>query len=105
MKVQPHLTEKSYLIANTENPVFTLRVDVKMNKMQIKDYLKSYFKVDVVDIKTVNKKAKQTKFRGIAGKKGQLKKAFVTLKKGQKIPELIVEKKDKKEKKTKKEAK
>lgn len=86
------------MLANTENPVFTLTVGQSMSKPEIKNYLQKFLHVDAIKIKVVNKKAKTVKFRGITGKKSKSKKVFVTLKKGQKISELIVEKKEKKDK-------
>lgn len=90
------------MLANTDQPVFTFEVGKSMNKEMIKKYLKENMKVDVLKIKIITGRNKSVKFRGISGKKAIIKKAVVTLKVGQKIDELIVEKDKKKDKKANK---
>ena len=99
----PILSEKSY--QQKENDVYIFAVDVRTNKAEVKKVVEYIFDVKVkkVNILSVSKKPKNVgKFKGFTNR---FKKAFVTLKKGNKInifPEESSEE-TKKDKLTKKE--
>ena len=79
----PILSEKSY--QQKENDVYIFAVDVRTNKAEVKKVVEYIFDVKVkkVNILSVSKKPKNVgKFKGFTNR---FKKAFVTLKKGNKI--------------------
>ena len=82
---RPIVTEKSNNLAATENQ-FTFEVDLKANKIQIKEAVERIFDVDVVRVTTMVMPLK----RGRRGRKAYqrspaYKKAIVTLPDGQTI--------------------
>jgi large subunit ribosomal protein L23 len=85
--VRPLVTEKSNL-GPTEGK-YTFVVDSRATKEQIKRAVEQRFKVNVVDVNTAAYRGKE-KSRGwrSRGKRPDWKKAYVTVAKGQTIPEL-----------------
>jgi len=83
--LQPVISEKS--IMQAENGVYTFKVAVNANKIEIKDAVEKLFKVTVTDVNIVNVKGKTRRFgrKGRMGKMSDFKKAIVSLKKGDKI--------------------
>lgn len=82
---RPVITEKANFASDVLNQ-YTFEVDLKANKIQIKDAIESIFDVDVLRVNTIIMPPK----RGRRGRKFFLrskkwKKAIVTLKMGQKI--------------------
>ena len=83
---KPVLTEKSY--ADMAEKKYTFQVDVHANKTEIKQALESIFEgVKVDSVNTVITRGKIKRVRMVAGKKPNWKKAYITLKAGQKIAE------------------
>lgn len=81
--VRPLITEKS-MNMSSENK-YTFLVDLKANKIEIRSAVESIFGVTVTKVTTVRIMGK-TKRRGrIFGKRPDIKKAYVTLKEGDKI--------------------
>jgi len=85
---RPLITEKATKIGETLHQ-YGFLVDIKANKIQIKQAVEKMYNVTVANVNTLsyyNKiKVKQTT-KGIAvGGKGAFKKAVVTLKKGETI--------------------
>lgn len=83
--IKPHITEKT--IEKTQNSVFTFVVGKLARKEEIKKYVEKTFGVNVLTINTA-KNAPEIKKNQRFGKfytKPGLKKAYVKLKKGQKI--------------------
>ena len=77
------ITEKSnYLISQNK---YVFAVDLKANKPEIAKAVKSIYKVDPISVNIVNIKGKTKRFGAKTGKLPNIKKAIVTLKKGQKI--------------------
>lgn len=76
-------TEKS----NKElaNGKYYLKITNDCNKSKLKDFIQSFFKVDVASINISNVTGKTKRFKGILGKRKSYKKAIVTLKEGQSI--------------------
>ncbi|HEX9744356.1 MAG TPA: 50S ribosomal protein L23 [bacterium] len=85
--VKPLVTEKSNL--GPQDRKYTFVVDKRASKDQIKRAIKERFKVEVETVNTMNfrGKVKGQSMRKI-GKRPDWKKAVVTLKQGETIPEL-----------------
>lgn len=80
---KPRVSEKSVLGA--EKGIYIFEVQKSANKASIKAAIKEMYKVTPVAVNIVNRKAKNVVVRGRAGKKAAIKKAYVFLKKGDKI--------------------
>ena len=80
----PIITEKSSEIAQNNNQI-TLSVDVKANKIEIKDAVEKLFNVKVESVNTINVSPKKKRVGRYPGKTNKVKKAIVTLKEGSSI--------------------
>jgi large subunit ribosomal protein L23 len=78
---------------------YTFEVSNDTNKVEIAKEIKSLYKVTPVEVRVANIKGKTKFFRRVEGKRSDVKKAIVTLKKGDKIPGFEIDTKDEKEKK------
>jgi large subunit ribosomal protein L23 len=76
-------TEKSTVVEPIGKYLFL--VDTKANKIQIRKAVESLYKVKVRDVNTFVSMGKMKRVRQQAGRTPDLKKAVVTLQKGQKI--------------------
>ena len=81
--VAPVITEKSTYLSDENKVVFKVAIDA--SKPQIKDAVEKLFGVTVTAVNTVVVKGKTKRFRGIKGRRSDVKKAIVTLKDGQSI--------------------
>ncbi len=79
----PHITEKTTLLSEENKIVF--RVPLTATKPQIKEAVEALFKVTVTGVNTIKVKGKTKRFRGIIGRRSDMKKAIVTLAEGQSI--------------------
>ncbi len=79
----PIITEKSTMLSEQNKVVF--RVPLDATKPQIKEAVEALFNVNVMSVNTLVVKGKTKQFRGIPGKRSDVKKAIVTLKDGQSI--------------------
>ena len=79
----PLLTEKSTNLSEQNKVVF--KVPKKANKVNLKNNIEKIFKVNVVKINIINKKARIKTARGKKVKVKGFKKAIITLQKGQNI--------------------
>ena len=86
----PHVSEKSAMSAETGNQV-VFRVLPSATKLEIKNAVEKLFKVDVVDVRTVNMKGKVKRNRFGLSKKPNWKKAYVSLVQGQEIDFAVAE--------------
>lgn len=87
------LTERSAAIQNVPgSPQYTFQVAIEANKYQIKQAVEQLFNVEVISVNTMRMPGKARNVRtrkGIyRGEARPWKKAIVTLKDGQSIPEL-----------------
>ena len=80
----PVITEKSANIAQNEGK-YVFKVDPKANKTEIKQAIEKIFKVNVVEISTLNEKPKKRRVGRYSGLSNRSKKAFVKLADGQSI--------------------
>jgi len=76
------MSEKASLLQENEN-TYTFKVDRRANKIEIKNAVEKFFKVKVLDVRTLNVagKAKRRR-RADAGRTAAWKKAIVRLKDG-----------------------
>jgi large subunit ribosomal protein L23 len=79
----PLITEKSTLLSEQNKVVF--KVADNATKDEIAAAVESLFKVNVVKVNTLIQKGKTKRFRGIKGRRNDIKKAIVTLADGQSI--------------------
>jgi large subunit ribosomal protein L23 len=82
--IRPMITEKAHSLAETYN-TFAFEVSGDANKNEIAKYIKTKYKVEPVKIAIVKIPRKQVFSRGKVGFKKGGKKAYVYLKKGDKI--------------------
>ena len=95
-----HVTEKTMIlqglkdatsnpsIAKYEKPKYVFVVDCRANKREIADALEEIYKeqnIKVSDVNTINIKGKKRRVRGRQGIRSSIKKAVVTLEKGDSI--------------------
>jgi len=81
--VAPVITEKSTILSEHNQIVFEVAIDA--NKTEIKDAVEALFDVSVTAVNTIRVKGKTKRFRGIPGRRKDVKKAVVTLKDGDMI--------------------
>ena len=81
--LSPVITEKATLLSEHNKVVFRVAEDA--TKDEIAAAVESLFNVTVVKVNTVITKGKTKRFRGILGRRTDVKKAIVTLQEGQSI--------------------
>ncbi len=81
--VSPSITEKSTLVSEHNQVIFNVRRDA--TKPQIHAAVETLFNVKVKAVNTLNRKGKIKRFKGVLGKRSDIKKAIVTLEDGQSI--------------------
>ncbi|RAK51080.1 50S ribosomal protein L23 [Phenylobacterium deserti] len=79
----PVITEKATLLSEQNKVVFRVAADA--SKDEIAAAVEALFKVNVTKVNTVVTKGKTKRFRGIIGRRSDVKKAIVTLADGQSI--------------------
>ncbi|MEE8058650.1 MAG: 50S ribosomal protein L23 [Pseudomonadales bacterium] len=84
----PHVSEKAAM-GGEDQVVFKVAVDA--TKLEVKKAVEKLFKVDVLDVQTVNVKGKVKRNRYGLSKKPAWKKAYVRLAQGQEIDFAVVE--------------
>jgi large subunit ribosomal protein L23 len=81
--LSPVITEKATVLSEHSQVVFKVRRSA--TKPQIQEAVERLFNVKVKAVNTLNRKGKKKKFRGIAGRQSDIKKAIVTLADGHSI--------------------
>ena len=81
--IAPLITEKATLLTEQNKVVFKVAEDA--TKDEIAAAVEELFKVKVVKVNTLITKGKTKRFRGILGRRSDVKKAIVTLQEGQTI--------------------
>ncbi|MBW7898208.1 50S ribosomal protein L23 [Candidatus Brocadiaceae bacterium B188] len=81
---RPLRTEKSVADGEATNS-YHFEVDLKANKIQIKQAIEKFFNVKIENVRTLIKKGKQRRVRFKIGRTKNYKKAIVTLKEGNSI--------------------
>lgn len=79
----PIVTEKSMM--GSQNGQVTFRVPLEATKPEIKKAVEALFEVKVTAVNTILTKGKVKRFKGVLGKRVDVKKAIVTLQEGQTI--------------------
>ena len=79
----PVITEKATVLSEQNKVVFQVAADA--SKDEIAAAVEALFKVNVTKVNTLNVKGKTKRFRGIVGRRSDVKKAIVTLAEGQSI--------------------
>ncbi len=80
---EPVITEKATM--GSEHGQVTFRVANDATKPEIKRAVEALFKVKVKNVNTLITKGKTKRFRGVLGKRNDVKKAIITLEEGQTI--------------------
>ena len=81
--VSPAITEKSTMVSEHNQVIFNVRRTA--TKPEIRAAVEQLFNVKVKAVNTLNRKGKIKRFKGIPGKRSDVKKAIVTLEDGQSI--------------------
>jgi len=81
---RPIITEKSSLQSEYLNR-YTFEVDIRANKLQIKDAVEQAFNVEVVTVNVIRVSGKRRRWGKLVGQTKDWKKAIVTLRPGQSI--------------------
>jgi large subunit ribosomal protein L23 len=79
----PSITEKSTMVSEQNQIVFNVAKDA--TKPEIKAAVEALFGVKVKAVNTLVRKGKTKRFKGIAGRQKDVKKAIITLVDGQSI--------------------
>lgn len=84
----PHLSEKS--VSSSERGVYVFDVPAGSNKQAVREAVQDQYKVTVTDVRTTTIKGKvkrsaRKRQRPVLGQRSDVKKAYVTLKKGDRI--------------------
>ena len=79
----PIITEKATVLSEQNKVVFRVAMDA--SKDEIAAAVEELFKVNVTKVNTLVTKGKTKRFRGIKGRRSDVKKAIVTLAEGQSI--------------------
>ena len=80
----PRITEKGTRLKEKSN-VLTFEVRTDANKVQVRKAIEGIFKVKVLDVTTVNMPGKRKRMGQREGRRSDWKKAYETLKAGDKI--------------------
>jgi large subunit ribosomal protein L23 len=79
----PHITEKSTILSEMNKTVFKVALDA--SKDEIASAIEALYNVKVTKVNTIVTKGKTKRFKGIMGRRVDVKKAIVTLAEGQSI--------------------
>ena len=80
---KPIITEKTTMASENGAVVFEVAID--SNKPSIREAVENLFGVKVKAVNTTITKGKSKRFRGLLGKRRDVKKAYVTLEEGNTI--------------------
>ena len=81
---RPLITEQGMHMVETQN-AYPFAVDVRANKIQIRQAIEKLFKVEVESVRTVQRKGKKRRRGRRVGRTPNWKKAYVKLKEGHTI--------------------
>lgn len=101
--ITPRISEKAYTMSQSDKQVVVFNVPTTANKMEVKAAVEAQFGVSVLDVKTINQTGKVVRTIRLGSRRGRpgsgqrstVKKAYVTLKAGDRIP-VFEDPKDKK---------
>lgn len=81
--LSPHITEKATLLSEQNKVVFKIALDA--SKDEVASAVEAIYNVKVTKVNTLITKGKTKRFKGIMGRRIDVKKAIVTLAEGQTI--------------------
>jgi large subunit ribosomal protein L23 len=81
---RPLFTEKATFLKENENKLI-VEVDRNVNKIEIKRAFEKLFNVKVEKVTTINVRGKMKRWGRSVGRTSAMKKAVITLKKGEKL--------------------
>lgn len=81
---RPRITEKAALVAETKN-AYVFEVTAKATKKTIAEAIRGLYKVTPIKVNIVKLPSKKVMTRGKKGSTSEVRKAYVYLKKGDKI--------------------
>lgn len=81
--LSPHITEKATLLSEQNKVVFKIALDA--SKDEVASAVEAIYNVKVTKVNTLVTKGKTKRFKGIKGRRVDVKKAIVTLAEGQTI--------------------
>ena len=81
--LSPHITEKATLLSELNKVVFKIALDA--SKDEVASAVEAIYNVKVTKVNTIVTKGKTKRFKGIMGRRIDVKKAIVTLAEGQTI--------------------
>ncbi len=81
--LSPHITEKATLLSEQNKVVFKIALDA--SKDEVASAVEAIYNVKVTKVNTIVTKGKTKRFKGIMGRRVDVKKAIVTLAEGQTI--------------------
>jgi len=81
--LSPHITEKATLLSEQNKVVFKIALDA--SKDEVASAVEAIYNVKVTKVNTLITKGKTKRFKGIMGRRVDVKKAIVTLAEGQTI--------------------
>jgi large subunit ribosomal protein L23 len=81
--LSPHITEKASILAEQNKVVFKIALDA--SKDEVASAVEAIYNVKVTKVNTIVTKGKTKRFKGIKGRRNDVKKAIVTLAEGQSI--------------------
>ncbi len=79
----PHITEKSTVLSEQNKVVF--KIAMTASKDEVASAVEAIYNVKVTKVNTLITKGKTKRFKGIKGRRNDVKKAIVTLAEGQSI--------------------
>ena len=82
--ISPIVSEKATSVAEKHNQVL-FKVLRDATKPEIKAAVELMFKVEVESVQTINQRGKEKRFGKSIGRRDHIKKAYVSLKKGQEL--------------------
>lgn len=86
----PHITEKAAIQKDElEGRVVVFKVRPEATKRQVKTAVREIFDVEVDSVRTANFRGKVKRMGKYRGRRADWKKAYVTLKPGQDMPEFF----------------
>ena len=87
--IAPLFSEKTSTLKEVQN-VYTFRVSMNANKIEIKKAIEKIFEVDVENVNTIKNHGKPKRLRRWEGHRSDWKKAYVTVKAGQTIADFEI---------------
>ena len=79
------LSEKAYSLSGSQN-TYMFEVAIGVDKRQVKAAVEDIYSVKVAAVHTLIRRGKVKRQKAGSGKRPNIKKAYVTLKKGQTLP-------------------